>query len=439
MVGQLSSNAAQVYQADVQSTGANQNVTMDSEDEQMKQAVALSLGNRPDPQVGFSEPETFGPANRAHYETAKWAMTVAGPQAEEIHLNPEPVDRKRPEGSPAFLKPSAAGHRLPALLKILHAIPMAREALLNRSYMLPDYGHDKDWWDGTAIRHLRIVNLDLEGKQVTDDDIVYETQRLMAFLDDTKRAYGNADVLANMNKMSRYNNDKIEDFLNEWHHATARSVPNAPLVNIFNTEGTKTSREESETRTVSQAIVKQFVDEQVSGKGGTLYDVLDYNLWADNKEDEETCLEKVGEVLSFEIHNQVASVAGLGVEIPPTWFADRYLRSSTKQIKHMLSRRRKVEADLDCQEKAQAAITKCSRPRDGEAVDAAHLLLKATAYFEQTSAYRDIIQQRSGPVDSYQGPDESSSGPKSVAAELKTLAERISQKLKGIQVVFPIS
>ncbi len=411
---------------------------MGSEDEQMKQAMALSLENPPDHAVGFSEPETFGPANRGYYDTAKWAMTVVGPQAEEIHLNPEPVDRKRPEGSPAFFKPSPAGHRLPALLKILHSIPMAREALLNRSYMLPDFGHDKEWWDGTAIRQLRVVNLDLDGKQVNEDDIIYETQRLMAFLDDTKRAYGSVDVLANMDKTSRYSNDRAEEFLNEWHYATSRSVPNAPLVNIFETKGTKISREESEKLTLSLPVVRQYVDDQVSGKGVSLYEVLDYNFWADSKEDQETFLEKVGDVLTFEIQNQVASVAGLGVEIPATWYADRYLKSSTKQMKDMLSRKRKVEADLDSNEKAKVVITQCSRPRDGEAVDAAHLLLKATAYFEQTSAYLEAIKKRSGPVEDYQGPNQSSSGPDSVADELWTLAERISRKLKGNQSISPI-
>lgn len=399
----------------------------------MKQAVALSLDNRLDHQMGISEPEAFGPANRAHYETAKWAMTVAGPQAEEIHLNPEPVDRKRPEGSPAFLKPSADGHRLPALLKILHAIPMARDALLNRSYTLPDYGHDKDWWDGTAIRHLRIVNLDLEGNQVNRDDIIYETQRLMAFLDDTKRAYGSADVLANMGKMSRYNKVRTEDFFNEWHCATARSVPNAALMDFFETKGTKISREEPETTTVSLPVVRQYVDDQLSGKGVTLYETLDYNLWADKKEDEEIFLEKVGDVLTFEIQNQVSGVAGLGVDISATFYTDRYLRSSTKQIEDMLSRKKELEVDLDTKEKAQAVITKFPKTQGGGAVDAAHLLLKATAYFEQTSTYRDAIQKRAGPAEGLQGPDKSSSDPECVADELKTLAERISQKLKGIQ------
>lgn len=439
MVGQLSLVAAQ---ADVQTAVATQNVSMESEDEQMKQAMALSLENRPDHHVGFSESEAFGPANRPHYETAKWAMTVAGPQAEEIHLNPEPVDRKRPEGSPAFFKPSADGHRLPALLKILHAIPMAREALLNRSYMLPDYGHDKEWWDGTAIRHLRIVNLDLEGNQVNKDDIIYETQRLMAFLDDTRRAYGSVDVLANMGKMPRYNNVRTEDFFNEWHCATAHSVPNAPLVNIFETKGTKISRAEAGKTTVSLPVVRQYVNDQLSGKGVTLYETLDYNLWADKKEDEDTFLEKVGDVLTFEVENQMAekngSIGGLGIDIPATWYADRYLRSSTKQIKDMLSSKSKLEVDMGSQEKAQAAITTFSRPMDGKALDAAHLLLKATAYFEQTSEYRDTIQKRSGPVEGLHGLDESSSGPECVSDELKTLAERISQKLKGIQLISPI-
>jgi len=432
-------DAAQTYQADVPTTGANQNVTMASEDEEMKKAMALSLEGRPDHEVGFSEPKAFGPANRAHYDTAKWALTLAGHQAEEIHLHPEPVERKRPKGSPAFFKPSPTGHRLPALLKILHAIPMAREALLNRSYLLPDYGHDKDWWDGTAIKHLRIVNLDLEGKQVNNDDIVYETQRLMAFLDDTKRAYGSAEVLANIDSISRYNNHRTEDFFGEWHDATVRSASNAPLVNIFETKGTKISKGEPDRiNTASIPVLRAFLDDEVSGRGGTLYEALDHSLWADKMEDEETFLETVGDVLTLEVQNQVASVGGLGIEIPASWYADRYLRSSTKQAQNMLFRKKQVEVELESKEKAQVVMTKCSRSRDGDIVDAARLLSKATAYFEQTSAYRDATRNRSGSVEGFQGADQSSSSPERVAKELKTLAKRISQKLKGIELISTI-
>lgn len=229
----------------------------------MSKALALSLESRPNPDLEFSEPKAFGPATRLHYETDKWAMTLPGSQAEEIHLNPEAVDRKRPDGSPAFLKPSPAGHRLPAVLKILHAIPMAREALLNRSCLLPDYGCDKTWWDGTAIKRLRIVNVDMEDSQTSNDDIIYETQRLMAFLDDSTRAYGSTDALANNDTISRDNSDKIDTFLKTWLTATAEAVPNTSVANTFETVGTRITGHEPEAKsTLRMPVVRLLIDEQ---------------------------------------------------------------------------------------------------------------------------------------------------------------------------------
>lgn len=236
---------------------------MTSEDEEMNQALALSLEGRPNSDISFSEPKAFGPATRLHYETDKWAMTLPGTQAEEIHLDPEAVDRKRPDGSPAFLKPSPADHSLPALLKILHVIPMAREALLNRSCLLPDYGCDKTWWDGTAIKRLRIVNVDREDSEIRNDDIIYETQRLMAFLDDTKRAYGSINALASNDAISRDNSDKLETFLNLWLTATAEAASNTSVADTFETVGTKITHTEPETiKTVRMPIIRPLIDEQ---------------------------------------------------------------------------------------------------------------------------------------------------------------------------------
>lgn len=432
MVGWLFFIAASAEYADAETIGANQNVTMESEDEEMKKAVALSLGKAPQQEVGVSEHKGFGPAKRPHYEAEKWALTVAGPQIEEILLNPEPGERKRPEGSPAFLKPAPAGHRLPALLTILHAIPMAREALLNRSYMLPDYGHDKDWWDGIAIKQLRIVNLDLDGRQINNDDIMYETQRLMALLDDTKRAYGSVDVLADIDSLGKNNDNKVLEFLNEWHAATTRFATGAPLINIFQSKGMKIFTDGSDDpRTHTFPALTMWVNDQLSGKGLTLYELVDQTLWPDIDDEDEVFLETVGDVFTLEVRNQVTGVTGLGIEIPAVWYADRYLRSSTKQVQDMLYRKKKVDEALEHQEKAQTSMTHFAKPGNGETVDTLHLLSKASAYFDETTAYRDAIQKRSGALEDFQAPDRTSSSTDRVAEELKALAARISQKLKG--------
>ena len=96
--------------------------------------------------------QQFRPATQDYYEQDKWAMTISESRTQEIILNPEAPDRRRRPGTPAFFKPSSSTRTLPALMKILHEIPMGREALLNRSVTLPDYGRESDWWDGTPVQ-----------------------------------------------------------------------------------------------------------------------------------------------------------------------------------------------------------------------------------------------------------------------------------------------
>lgn len=128
------------------------------------------------------------------YDPSQWALTTT--QTVEIFLEPSPVDRKRLLGEPAFLKPFNTGTNLSAALTILHSIPIAREALLAREYCHSDYGHADQWWNGQNIRMLRIINVDDETSRIPEEFV--ETQRLMAFLDQTTRAYGSIESLATM-------------------------------------------------------------------------------------------------------------------------------------------------------------------------------------------------------------------------------------------------
>ena len=406
---------------------------MESEDEQVKRAMAMSMGDSqtlPDQETGVLGGQAFGPATRDHYESDKWAVTISGPQTQEIILNPEPADRKRPKGAPAFLKPSPTGHRLPALLKILHAIPMAREALLNRTHVLPDYGHDRDWWDGTAIKFLKIVNLDLQGRQVNNDDIIYESQRLMAFLDETERAYGSADVLSKTDVMGGLHSEKAKDFYTVWHDATIHSVPDAQLLDVFTSIGRKVSSENPQSETFYWLTAR--VDDEIPGNGLTLYEVLDNVLWGDTREDEETFFEKIGDVFTLEICNLVPNSSGLGIDIPAVWYADRYLPSSTKQAKDMLNRKAKVAAELDAQKLVQEQITQFSNPLNGTKIDAAHLLSTAITYFDQTAEYQEASKDY---PEISQGPEDSvptSNNPSKIAQDLRALSETISCRMRGL-------
>lgn len=426
--------------ADQFDPGASQNTNFDEDgDEQLNRAMAMSMSESqtfPSQETGTIEydKQTFGPATREHYETDNWAVVhpAAQAQAQEILLNPEPHGRKRQPNSPAFFKTPSTGHRLSALIKIFHAIPMAREALLNRTRTLQDYGHEKDWWDGIPVKVLRIVNMDADGRRINEDDVVYEAQRLMAFLDKTDRAYGSTNVLAGLEGVGLQEDDKASTFMSTWQAAVARS--GSPLANIFESVGTKLDPNDPEdARSEHILYLNVNVDNETSGKGLTLYEALDHLMWGDAKEDVEIYLEKVGEVFAMEVKNQVEHVSGLGIEIPPIWYADRYRPSHTQHAKDMLARKAAVKTQLQDEEKLQTGISRFQKPGGGTQLDVAKLLAKTTAYFERKKAYQDAAKEPSlTKQHSHEDFGQNQDHTDPVAKELKALTARISDKLKSM-------
>ena len=379
-----------------------------------------------------TQSKTLRPATRGHYEPAQWALTIAGAQTQEILLNPEPNLRKRQRNVPAFIKPSPASHRLPALVTILHAIPMAREALLNRNHMLPDYGREKDWWDGTPVKLLRIVNVDSDGRYINENDIIYECQRLMAFLDETDRAYGSTDVLAGLEGLNGYESDKIAKFYGTWHSATAHIVTGSPLASVFESRGTKRNKSDpTYTQSESFWCLNALIESDVAGQGFTLYEVIDRILWEDSNEEEETYFERAGEVLTIELANKVAEVPGLGIDIPAVLYLDRYLPSATALAKDMRDRKARVKADLLNKEVARSWMINAKTPSNEYEVGATGLLAMATAYFEQTTSYQKPYKRPMGAEEAPQYQGQTPGLSTKIADELKALTQRISQKLQG--------
>jgi hypothetical protein len=149
----------------------------------------------------------FGPATRAEYDKADWAMVPVG--AAETHSRDGPVAslRKRKPGAPAFLiqQPSLIGnHRLGGLLTILNQIPLARNILLDCGSPADSYGFDNEWWKGKEIQSLnamsqnRYQNSELEWGSDDESGLNFEEEihRLIAFLDSTDRSHGSVSVLA---------------------------------------------------------------------------------------------------------------------------------------------------------------------------------------------------------------------------------------------------
>lgn len=377
----------------------------------------------------------FGPAKRDVYDS-NWSMTATGPRTKEIMLNPEPIDRKREKNVPAFLKPTPQTYRLAALLKILQTISISREALLCRDKLLPDFGWDAEWWDGTAIRSQKVFELSQPSYFNDREEIIHETQRLVAFLEETDRAYGSIDVLANMDGLRGKEDASIlPAFLDQWRELVDHFAPNLSIVDVCRSVLKKENFEKpEEDEDYRFSVLDLRVDEAIADKGQTLYEVIDDTLWPDPKQNvfDKVYFDKIADVFTMDVCRVSETGSGLGIKIPPVWYSDRYLRSSNQQVQEMQELKAAIRKEISQIEEAKAKVTEVTVSTiQNPAVDATHLLKAATAYFEASASISGVINGDNGTSGvAHRFPDRDGHG--KIADELKALTERIAEKLKSM-------
>lgn len=372
----------------------------------------------------------FGPATRDHYDSKDWIVAIPDTSVQEILQNPDPVDRKRAPNAPAFLRPSPAGHRLPAFITILHAIPMAREALLSKTQVLPDYGMNAEWWDGAhaSIGTPTVLQTTQEHHFPRMDELIYEFQRLIAFLDETERAYGSSDALERLLCQNDWSDaSSLGDVLEKW--ATIAIGSDGPYSNIFRSEAIRVDLEsEPESRPFSclEIHVPTPPDWSLS-QPRTLYDVIDFALWNSVQDyiSEFAFLNKVGEVLCMQITapNKTGS-SGLGIKIPAVLFLDRYLETSKRQIQDMLQAQQSLERDMSRIESLKARITKV-KPSIGDGTyNISTLIARAMNYYDDSETGTNGTG--SAPIAEVQNKQR-------VLKDLKTLAANVDEKLQRLE------
>jgi hypothetical protein len=291
----------------------------------------------------------FGPATRNQYEEEKWGMvTVGKSSAQEILLDPEPTARKRDLNVPAFLKPSVENNRLGALFTIYHEIPLLREVFMNRSDVQQSYGFDSEWWTGKAIDVPYISGSEPDESQ----DLIYEIQRLMAFLDKTDRSYGSADVLANLRAVKRMQRLNFQRSGNNLDLETAVWIA---WRKVFDTRETgQVSRVfsvgvDSERR--SEITEFAILDLPLPGKSSgleTFYDIADEALWGSAPHTEtdvsnSAYLEHIGDVITFRLKEDEPSN---NIDIPAVWYPDRYLKSGRQAALDMRLQKTEISEQI---------------------------------------------------------------------------------------------
>jgi hypothetical protein len=403
------------------------------EEQELQQAVAMSLNQEVGPQEsGVTTTSTkqphFGKATREHYDEEVWGMTLFNETSQEVVLSPDPEDRKRVEGEPAFIRPTNDNLYLGGFLTILHEIPLAREALLLRDKMLFDYGQEPQWWSGQPINLPKIVTVHDQQNGDNDwDDIIYESQRLMAFLDSTQRAFGSGDALANLKDITSFSSDSEEvvtRFLETWHAAAIRAAPDSPLTTAFMSHAYKRSPFEEGDDTISRELfIFEPVVEQESGQ--TLYDLLDTAIWSDRPGEEldDVWLEHVGEVITMKLdsYNNGKSV---NVKAPAIFYPDRYMSSCRELARELRTKRLRVQEEI---QQLEALMTRYTTPQNVKGnLTIKELLAKAAA---ATSVALSTTQANETDLIETETSTEKADR---IAKELLAISDRIDSKLKGI-------
>lgn len=395
------------------------------EEKELQRAVAMSLGSdmgKQETGVTSSNQQQLSKATRDHYEANAWAMTLFN--TEEVMASPDPEDRKRAEGEPAFIRPNAEEVYLGGFLTILHNIPRAREALLLRNRLLFDYGHEPQWWNGQAINLPKIVTVN-DGTEIDNDwdDVIYESQRLMSFMDATNRAFGSSESLAkikSMSPMATDSEDAVTRFMEAWNGAAIQADPENPLTTMFTSHAYKKELfgefdepERKELFTFEPNVEREH--------GQTLYEVLDSALWSDSPGEEldETWLEYVADVLVFKLdaHQKPNPV---DVEVPLVFYPDRYLSSCQHIAREFRLKRMEIQGEIQKLERLMKGYT---FPEGSTSRFSAKEILEKAAVSLSTPAPEPLSDSTVS--------DAASAETTRVTEELKAIANKIDVRLKG--------
>ncbi len=404
----------------------------------------------------------FGPALQEHYDASKWSLTTQS-STHEIILDPEPADRRRVNGEPPFLRPSLAGPYVAPFLTIAHAIPLAREALLCRANTLRNYGHDDAWWNGAAdIRVPTVVRLadTVFGHQY--DDIIHETQRLMAFLDQTDRSYGTVDSLVKMDLVRDDDPTSVlPKYIDNWREAVRRRSESGSLGSIFESVGVKKLEPSGEVlgRQNFRVLELQLDRGGDASSPQTLYEAMDALIWEGPAANEESVayLETVGDVFTVRLTNPGlpnpttagaagpapvgAASSGIGADIPLRWYPDRYLERCLPMAKQMRAQQTAVRREIDHLGTLQSRLTKFAPSAGGPAVDPRVFVRIAGQFFEKAAMSPQSPTPVPVPLGGMHAAAEDrqplpSERCAAMVEKLRTILENVSAKVNGV-ALFP--
>ena len=376
--------------------------------------------------------QQFGPANRDYYDKDSWSMVPLS-TAREVMNEPAPQDRQRKPGEPAFLRPSVNHDRLPSLLTIYHSIPRARDVLMLKEISTPRYGFDDHWWNGQMIHVPKVASIDEDRSW---EDVVFEVQRIMAFLDSTSRAYGSSDSFTSFEQYRQrtgVSETPLAQVMETWDAAAKIAEHRTSPSHVFSSTAVK-----QVDGGPDRGAVKAFysLEPPLDPADETMYDVLDRIIWSDSTESldigfEDTFISTLGPVFTFQFTNTDPSKQICGVSIPPIWYPDRYLRGCRDQVRDM---RRRAQEQRRGVEKIDRQIEHVLNHKlnNGKMVDTREILLQAATAAERVgkSKMPNGLDHELVTLDEGQA-EPSIAEAERCASELRDIVKRIDLKVES--------
>ncbi|EGX48662.1 hypothetical protein AOL_s00079g301 [Orbilia oligospora ATCC 24927] len=418
----------------------------DGEDADLQQAIKASMedsqrsgqnyptytGPQTTGTVAYTPASNFKRAdNDTQYDSGAWALAVRGQgetSAIEIFLDPPPSERKRVPEQPAFLRPSTGSGSLGPLLTILHSIPTARDVLLQKDHILEDYGQQKNWWAGHIIQIPRVVDEDdLDPIPPENLEVVRESQRLMAFLSGTERAYGTAESLGSIHNIFDANPGLIvsnyfcslRDAIKLLHGDPDMRTPLLSRAVKVSPNG----EEGSQIFEVFDLTIKSHVVEQ----GGNLYDALDTIFW-DEPDESEVYAEYFGDVCTIQATTEDPNKRPCGIDIPAEMYFDRYTKEFKDHVADMKKAKVEIQGKIDelsAKERKIRLYSPMFQPNSS--LDMVKVMARTRRYFELSSD-PDSVLPTGGVV-----PEEHARKCSETARQLAEIEERIQKKLSDLK------
>ena len=420
------------------------------EDDEMERALALSREGLPFDTAQESGVVTSDGKTQIndHYDPKNWAMVPSRPtgrfDSSEVVPDPDPHDRKHKGDEPRFLKQLPSGDYLPNFLTVLHSIPLAREALLFQPFAPVDYSHDSDWWRGQDIKLPRIVNThDGSAAEVTngtEEEIIAEMQRLMAFLDASQRSYASAEALSKFvnNKTATHNegaNSCIDHAMCAWELSANTLDPSGKKWDdIFRSIADTTDPQGMSSPNFWSLILDTSVEYQRNEDTVTLQEVLDDTLWETNPESEDLCenyLKRCAEILTFKVVQHDKTKDKLGLAIPISLHVDKYLKENlekTRPIRQQMAQSKQRLIQLNA---ITNSLKSFPHRETSEQLDASLLMEYVCGLYSGQNRKTVLDERESRGMDLNDAVPEPPPEHAAIAQKLNAICESVTEKLQG--------